>query len=69
MIIQFSEENDIHPEEEFMGFDSYECWEDDNRYVLYCDSKGYSCLKNTTIDGDIIQFDVENITKLGPIEE
>lgn len=70
MIIQFSEESEVYLEEEFMGFDSYECWDDDDtRYILYCDSRGYSSLKTTTIDGDIIHFEVENITKLGLIEE
>ena len=69
MIIQFSEENDVYPEEEYMDYESYECWENDDRYILYYDYRGYSCIKYKTIDGDIIKFNVEEITKLGPIDE
>jgi hypothetical protein len=68
MIIQFSEENNVYPEEEYMDFESYECWDNDDRYILYRDYTGYLCIKCKTIDGDIIQFEIEEITKLGPIE-
>lgn len=64
LIIQFTKDNDVYPEEEFAGFYGYECWADDERYIIYFNNTGYICLKHKSYDGEISSIVVEKITKI-----
>jgi hypothetical protein len=64
--IEFTNEH-IQDEERFLGWSSYECWDEEEiRYIYYCDEDYYSShvMKTKTIDGDIIEFYIKNIKKI-----
>lgn len=61
--VEFTNER-IYNEEIIIGFDVYECWDDEEtRYVYYCDEYGYRELRTETIDGTMIKLLVNEIVK------
>jgi hypothetical protein len=61
--IEFTDEVVRH-DEEMMGYDCFECWdEQENRYVYYNDKLGNHFMKTKNVDEDIIEFTVETIYK------
>ena len=65
--IEFTNES---VEEEMLGFESYECWdEEETKYTYYCNEFGYHVMKTTDTDGDITELFVEKITKIEKEEQ
>lgn len=57
-------------EEEMLGFESYECWdEEETKYAYYCNEFGFHVMKTTDQDGDITELFVEKIEKIEKEEQ
>ena len=64
MCVEFPEPNNVTKEEKLLGFECYECYEDDTniRYVYYCDRlEGCQFMKTTMEDGSTITLNISGI--------
>ena len=62
--IEFTNET-VHEEEDMMGFNCFECWdEEETRYVYYSDRYGNHYMKTKNIDDDVIEFTIKSITNV-----